>query len=336
MTNAIGAKLPAINPGGHAVEIHGGACRFKHQFAREIRLPEPDLIGAAGKPGAGDPVLIPGQNRICRNCVGNDQCQISARLAEGIRHIVVFQRIAVDGERSIMNGFRPDGNGLGKLRSPLRQLIDPRRLIGFNCNGVGRRSEDHGQIIDQITICRGAFGNREVNDPAAADTNRCASVHRQREAVFTVNNPLLILAGAGSGKTTVLVRRIAFIIRYGNAYFSDYVPYGTDEGRIAELERAMMLQPEAIREHILPQFANNACEPYRVLAITFTNKAANEIKERLARMFPDEAGTASDIWAGTFHSICVRILRQHGERMGYRPGFTIYDADDTKKRCLPL
>ena len=170
---------------------------------------------------------------------------------------------------------------------------------------------------------------RRLFDKAYAELNE-----RQREAVFTVNNPLLILAGAGSGKTTVLVRRIAFIIRYGNAYFSDYVPYGTDEARVSELERAMMLQPEAIREHILPQFANNTCEPYRVLAITFTNKAANEIKERLARMFPDEEHTATDIWAGTFHSICVRILRQHGERMGYRPGFTIYDADDTKKAML--
>ena len=170
---------------------------------------------------------------------------------------------------------------------------------------------------------------RRLFDKAFSELNE-----RQREAVFSVNNPLLILAGAGSGKTTVLVCRIAFIIRYGNAYFSDYVPYGTDENRVAELERAMMLQPEAIKEHILPQFSNNVCEPYRVLAITFTNKAANEIKERLARMFPEEAGTASDIWAGTFHSICVRILRQHGERMGYRPGFTIYDADDTKKAML--
>ena len=170
---------------------------------------------------------------------------------------------------------------------------------------------------------------RRLFDKAFSELNE-----RQREAVFTVNNPLLILAGAGSGKTTVLVRRIAFIIRYGNAYFSDYVPYGTDDARIAELERAMMLQPEAIREHILPQFSNNACEPYRILAITFTNKAANEIKERLARMFPGDENTATDIWAGTFHSICVRILRQHGERMGYRPGFTIYDADDTKKAML--
>ena len=157
---------------------------------------------------------------------------------------------------------------------------------------------------------------------------------RQREAVFTINNPLLVLAGAGSGKTTVLVRRIAFIIRYGNAYYSDYVPYGIDEARVAELESAMVLQPEAIAQHILPQFSNNACEPYRILAITFTNKAANEIKARLASMFPEDETTAADIWTGTFHSVCVRILRQHGERIGYRPGFTIYDTDDTKKAML--
>ena len=166
---------------------------------------------------------------------------------------------------------------------------------------------------------------RRLFDKAFEELNE-----RQREAVFSVNNPLLILAGAGSGKTTVLVRRIAFIIRYGNAYFSDYVPYGTDDARIAELERAMMLQPEAIREHILPQFANNACEPYRVLAITFTNKAANEIKERLSRMFPDEEHTATDIWAGTFHSVCARILRVDGDRLGYEKDFTIYDTTDTK------
>lgn len=170
---------------------------------------------------------------------------------------------------------------------------------------------------------------RKLFDKAYGNLN-----DRQREAVFTVNDPLLVLAGAGSGKTTVLVRRIAFIIRYGNAYFSDYVPYGIDESRVAELERALILQPEAIEQHILPQFSANACEPYRILAITFTNKAANEIKDRLSRMFPDDEATAADIWAGTFHSICVRILRLHGDKMGYRKSFTIYDADDTKKAML--
>ena len=157
---------------------------------------------------------------------------------------------------------------------------------------------------------------------------------RQREAVFTVNNPLLILAGAGSGKTTVLVRRIAFIIRYGNAYFSTYVPYGTDEARVRELEQALSLPISDIESGILPEFANNACPPYRILAITFTNKAAKEIKERLSKMFPEDAETASEIHTGTFHSTCVRILRRHCERMGYRQGFTIYDTDDTKKTVM--
>jgi len=157
---------------------------------------------------------------------------------------------------------------------------------------------------------------------------------RQREAVFTVNNPLLVLAGAGSGKTTVLVRRIAYIIRYGNAYYSDYVPFGTDERLVRELEAAITLSPDEIEREVLPQFSSNACPPYRILAITFTNKAANEIKERLARAFPEDTGTASDIVTGTFHSVCVRILRQHGEKMGYRQGFTIYDSDDTKKALL--
>ena len=157
---------------------------------------------------------------------------------------------------------------------------------------------------------------------------------KQREAVYTVNDPLLVLAGAGSGKTTVLVRRIAFIIRYGNAYYSDYIPYGMDEARVRELENALNLPPEEIEAHVLPQFSSSACEPYRILAITFTNKAANEIKERLARMFPEDEATATEIVTGTFHSVCVRILRRHGEKMGYRDGFTIYDADDTKKAAL--
>ena len=157
---------------------------------------------------------------------------------------------------------------------------------------------------------------------------------KQRESVYTVNGPLLVLAGAGSGKTTVLVRRIAFIIRYGNAYYSDYIPYGIDDARVKELEAALTLPAEEIEQHVLSQFSSNACEPYRVLAITFTNKAANEIKERLAKMFPDDEATAADIVTGTFHSVCVRILRRHGERMGYRNGFTIYDTDDSKKSIL--
>ena len=154
----------------------------------------------------------------------------------------------------------------------------------------------------------------------------------QRAAVFAVNDPLLIIAGAGSGKTTVLVKRIAFIIRYGNAYETTYMPFDMTEGQIAELERAASLSKEEI-EHILPEFISNPCPPWQMLAITFTNKAAGEIKARLRAAFDDET-VANDIWAGTFHSICMRILRVHGALLGYPKEFTIYDTDDTKKAVI--
>ncbi len=152
---------------------------------------------------------------------------------------------------------------------------------------------------------------------------------KQREAVYSVEGPLLVLAGAGSGKTTVLVRRIGFLMKYGDAYFSDFVPSGTDESRVAELERAYFLPKEEILP-ILSEFAEESCEPWRVLAITFTNKAANEIKHRLSSELGDE-DVARSVWAGTFHSICMRILRANAERVGLSPAFSIYDAEDSKK-----
>ena len=154
----------------------------------------------------------------------------------------------------------------------------------------------------------------------------------QRQAVFTTEGPLLVLAGAGSGKTTVLVRRIAFIIRYGNAYYTDFVPYGLTEEHVTDLERAVHLTVPEI-EGILPEFIHDPCPPYRMLAITFTNKAAGEIKNRLVTQFNDET-IAGDIWSGTFHSVCMRILRTYGDRIGFGKGFTIYDTDDTKKAVV--
>jgi len=151
----------------------------------------------------------------------------------------------------------------------------------------------------------------------------------QCRAVFTTKGPLLVLAGAGSGKTTVLVNRISYIIKYGNAYFSESVPEDITEEDVRALEEASGLEPEAISE-ILPQFITEPCPPWCVLAITFTNKAAAEIKERLAASLGDSS-VSDAIWAGTFHSICVRILRKYGERVGYRQGFSIYDADDSKR-----
>ena len=155
----------------------------------------------------------------------------------------------------------------------------------------------------------------------------------QCRAVFTVKGPLLVLAGAGSGKTTVLVNRISYVIKYGNAYFSDYVPEGLTEDDLVAIEEAKKLTPAEIEE-ILPQFITEPCPPWSVLAITFTNKAANEIKERLVRSFQDEE-MAKAIWAGTFHSICMRILRKFGDKVGLREGFSIYDTDD-KKRLVSM
>ncbi len=156
----------------------------------------------------------------------------------------------------------------------------------------------------------------------------------QRQAVFHTEGPLLVLAGAGSGKTTVLVRRIAFIIRFGNAYHTDFVPHGIDERHVAELEGAVRLSVPEIEE-ILPEFIHDPCPPYRMLAITFTNKAAGEIKNRLSEQFADET-LARDIWSGTFHSVCMRILRANCERLGYPKNFTIYDTDDTKRAVVAV
>ncbi|MBO5312590.1 MAG: UvrD-helicase domain-containing protein [Clostridia bacterium] len=155
----------------------------------------------------------------------------------------------------------------------------------------------------------------------------------QREAVYTVNNPVLILAGAGSGKTTVLVNRIAHIIKYGNAYFDDEVPLDLTEDTVDSLEMVAGLDKDTI-ENCLEAFKSAPCKPYNILAITFTNKAANEIKSRLQVAVGEEA---TDIWAGTFHSVCMRILRQHGEKLGYKPNFSVCDTDDSKKvisKCM--
>ena len=150
---------------------------------------------------------------------------------------------------------------------------------------------------------------------------------RQKQAVFTVNGPLLILAGAGSGKTTELINRIANILRYGDAYNSTYLRDDLDENDIAAckayIENGMPLTTET-QEHL----SVSACAPWRIMAITFTNKAAGELKDRLCAMLGE---TANDIWASTFHSTCARILRRDGERIGYSSHFTVYDTDDQRR-----
>ena len=140
----------------------------------------------------------------------------------------------------------------------------------------------------------------------------------QRQAVLATEGPLLILAGAGSGKTTVLINRIANLLKYGRGADSEEIPAGAGE---KELEILLQGGQEAQRLAAVEPVA-----PWRILAITFTNKAAGELKERLERMLGPEA---NDIWACTFHSACVRILRRDAERLGFTGSFTIYDTADS-------
>lgn len=176
---------------------------------------------------------------------------------------------------------------------------------------------DHMQLLDRYHAIK-----RQLFDRYYHTMNE-----KQREALYCVNGPLLVLAGAGTGKTTVLVNRIAHIIRYGNAYEDCSDVPGITEQSLAAMEEALSLPPQELCP-LLSEYAVSPCPPWAVLAITFTNKAANEIKERLAALLGEQA---EEIWAGTFHSICMRILRRYGDRVGYAPGFTIYDTDDCKK-----
>lgn len=147
----------------------------------------------------------------------------------------------------------------------------------------------------------------------------------QQEAVFTVNGPVLVLAGAGSGKTTVIVNRIANLINFGNAFY-DESRNGNDDDItfLKDYAQGKTDDFETLREIC-------ACDPVRpwnILAITFTNKAAGELKERLSAMLGEEA---NNIAAATFHSACVRILRSEIENIGFGKDFTIYDSDDSRR-----
>ncbi len=147
----------------------------------------------------------------------------------------------------------------------------------------------------------------------------------QQEAVFTVNGPVLVLAGAGSGKTTVIVNRIANMINFGNAYF-DTTREGND-GDIAFLKDYADGKTDDF-DTLRDTVAVDPVRPWNILAITFTNKAAGELKERLSAMMGEEA---LNINASTFHSACVRILRSEIEALGYGRDFTIYDSDDSQR-----
>ncbi|MCL2152263.1 MAG: UvrD-helicase domain-containing protein [Oscillospiraceae bacterium] len=151
----------------------------------------------------------------------------------------------------------------------------------------------------------------------------------QRKAVMATQGPLLLLAGAGSGKTTVLINRIANILKYGEASDSEYVPDDASESDIGILEAYLSpssSSPEPSKAKIRELCAVDPVPPWRIIAITFTNKSATELKQRLEKMFGQGS---EDIWASTFHSACVRILRRYIDRLGYERSFAIYDTSDS-------
>ena len=146
----------------------------------------------------------------------------------------------------------------------------------------------------------------------------------QLEAVLTTEGPLLLLAGAGSGKTTVLINRIANLIRFGCGATSQELPEILTEDDVAFLAHDADTDPE----RAAALCAMHPAVPWSIIAITFTNKAANELKDRLAAMLGPEA---NDVWAMTFHSACCRILRREIDRLGYDRSFTIYDTADSER-----
>lgn len=150
----------------------------------------------------------------------------------------------------------------------------------------------------------------------------------QKKAVFTVNGPVLILAGAGSGKTSVLVNRIANMINFGNAYAEEKCPANISEEDIKFLKNYNGEKDEETVAKLKDIIAVDTVTPWKIMAITFTNKAAGELKERLEAML---GKCANDIAAATFHSICVRILRREIDKLGYSRDFTIYDSDDSQR-----
>jgi hypothetical protein len=148
----------------------------------------------------------------------------------------------------------------------------------------------------------------------------------QRQAVLATEGPLLLLAGAGSGKTTVLISRIANLIQYGRAADSDEVPSSVTMEDLLFLENYVNspAKQDSSRAEALCRL--DPAPPWSILAITFTNKAAGELKSRLEKLL---GGAAPDVWAATFHAACVRILRREIDRLGFPNSFTIYDTDDS-------
>lgn len=150
----------------------------------------------------------------------------------------------------------------------------------------------------------------------------------QKKAIFKIDGAVLIIAGAGSGKTTVLTNRIANMMKFGNAY------HDAEERKLTKEQTKFLTDypdlpktPENA-DKLAEIIAVDPIDPWNILAITFTNKAAGELRDRLVNMIGEDA---KKICASTFHSACVRILRREIEHLGYKSSFAIYDDDDSKR-----
>ena len=154
----------------------------------------------------------------------------------------------------------------------------------------------------------------------------------QQEAVLHTEGPLLVLAGAGSGKTTVIVHKIEHLIRFGKG--AEDAPPGITEQDLEIMQWYADGELDELPEHLTEHLYGESIQPWQILAITFTNKAAGELKERLIRKLGEAGG---DIFASTLHSACVRFLRRDAEKIGYDKSFTVYDTADQQtvmKSCI--
>ncbi|HWP80177.1 MAG TPA: UvrD-helicase domain-containing protein [Candidatus Acidoferrum sp.] len=179
---------------------------------------------------------------------------------------------------------------------------------------------ERGDTVAEL-LARFAAARREIVSRDFASMNP-----EQRRAVLAPDGAMLILAGAGSGKTTVLVNRIAYLIKYGNLL--DTEPAALSEAAVSLLEEYAKCPDPDFEEHVLAVMGARPVRPWRILAVTFTNKAAGELRERLVKKI---GPGGAEVAAGTFHSICAKMLRRDADKLGYPTDFTIYDADDAKK-----
>lgn len=149
----------------------------------------------------------------------------------------------------------------------------------------------------------------------------------QKKAIYNVDGPVLVLAGAGSGKTTTIIGRIVYMVMFGHAYYSTETTFPVTESDIKEL-KSVLSGTGSISEHLKSMLQVKPVSPQNIMAVTFTNKAAGEMKKRLESKLGKD--TAEKVCAKTFHSACVGILREYAMFVGFKRDFTIYDEKDCK------